>query len=249
MEIEERLVRLFPARSQMAARYRYRQIRGRLEEEMAWIDRLIPPGRRAIDVGANKGIYTYLLAKHCEHVEAFEPLPDCAEAIRRCAHPRITLHEYGLSDQAGVSTLFLPIHEGRKVDGYATLHKTDAPHAEINIVLRRLDDFEFSDVSFIKIDVEGHELAVINGARETILSEKPVMLIEIEQRHHAGPISEVIHTCIQLGYAGYFVAGKQLQPIESFEPQIHQSSLAANGDLAAYINNFIFIPISDSQRT
>lgn len=242
MGVEERLIRLFPSRYQLAARYQYRKLRGRLETEMAWINRLIPPGRRAIDVGANVGIYAYLLAQRCNQVEAFEPLPACAAAIQRSNHPRIIVHECGLSDHAGDSTLFIPMSGMRVEDGYASLQHTNSPHQEIKIRLRRLDDFEFTDVSFIKIDVEGHEQAVLHGAQRTILRERPIMLIEIEQRHHANPISNVIDECLQLGYAGFFIADGKLHSISLFRPEIHQSVSSITDKSATYINNFIFKP-------
>jgi FkbM family methyltransferase len=243
MEVEERIVQLFPARYQLAARYQYRKLRGRLETEMAWIDRLIDPGRRAIDIGANVGIYAHLLAKRCNQVEAFEPLPACAAAIRRCNNPRIAVHECGLSDSTGHSTLFIPMSEKRVEDGYASLQHTNAPHQEIDIKLCQLDDFDFSDVSFIKIDVEGHEQAVLRGGRMTILRERPVMLIEIEQRHHIELISDVFSDCLEMGYAGYFVANGELQPISEFDPAIHQSQSFIQNQRASYINNFFFKPV------
>ncbi len=68
------------------------------------------------------------------------------------------------------------------------------------------------------------------------------MLIEIEQRHHTDPIRNVIDDCLKIGYAGFFIAGRQLQPIDAFDASMHQDEQAIKGNRAAYINNFIFKP-------
>ena len=63
-----------------------------------------------------------------------------------------------------------------------------------------LDEYNFSDVNFIKIDVEGHEHEVIEGARETIKKFKPTMVIEMEEKHNQIPIEEQISSVEKMGY-------------------------------------------------
>lgn len=61
-----------------------------------------------------------------------------------------------------------------------TLEDSDgSARFEIAVPARRLDDYEMDAVGFIKIDVEGHELAVLRGGSETIRRCLPSMLIEI----------------------------------------------------------------------
>ena len=56
---------------------------------------------------------------------------------------------------------------------------------------RTLDSFSFHNVGFIKIDIEGHELAVISGARNTIEQSRPAFLIECEERNTPGGLNEL----------------------------------------------------------
>ena len=53
-----------------------------------------------------------------------------------------------------------------------------------SVATSRLDDFELGDVGFVKIDVEGHELAVLQGATDLLKAQRPTLMVEIE--HHAG---------------------------------------------------------------
>lgn len=54
------------------------------------------------------------------------------------------------------------------VSGFASLEKAVGQYQSINVPVRRLDDYGFTEVSFVKIDVEGHESSVLDGARETL---------------------------------------------------------------------------------
>ena len=53
----------------------------------------------------------------------------------------------------------------------------------IRVPLRTLDSYNLSNIGFIKIDVEGHELDVLRGAEVTLRRDQPNLLIEIENRH------------------------------------------------------------------
>jgi FkbM family methyltransferase len=58
------------------------------------------------------------------------------------------------------------------------------------VALQTLDSFQFENVSLIKIDVEGLAFSVIKGPEQKIASSRPVLLVEIEQRHFLCPINE-----------------------------------------------------------
>ena len=94
-----------------------------------------------------------------------------------------------------------------------------------------LDDFNFNNhISFIKIDVEGHELEVLKGAKKTIKKFKPNMLIEIEERHSNKKEQTTIDYICSLGYKSFVYDQKKLV----------QTSLINNLEK---FNNFIFKPI------
>jgi len=64
------------------------------------------------------------------------------------------------------------------------LENTGATHVSSNtndldkVELKKLDDYELTDVDFIKIDVEGYENQVVLGAKETLLRNKPIIIVE-----------------------------------------------------------------------
>lgn len=211
------------------------------------------PGR-AIDVGANIGMYTYAFARCFDAVEAFEPQPRCAttieQSVRRMPHVRV--HRIGLSDCRENATLHVPIVHGRfrthQASGLASLSPIGGEVETLTIDLVPLDDFGFADASLIKIDVEGHERAVIAGAKRTIDRSRPTLIVEIEQRHlGCVPIAEVFAQIQALGYSGWFLRGDALEDIANFSYErdqfAYEDDVAAGRNTHAYINNFIFEPL------
>ena len=104
-----------------------------------------------------------------------------------------------------------------------------------------LDDYEFDDVKFIKIDVEGHESAMIAGAEETLRRLRPTVLIEIEQCLNDRPIAELFERFESLGYSGWFRRSREWAPLSSFNIERDQLALIDRPTSVSYINNFVFV--------
>ncbi len=95
---------------------------------------------------------------------------------------------------------------------------------------------QLNNIRFIKCDVEGHELDVFRGAKNTLQTQKPIVLFECENRHQAGgSIQTVFDYLNSLGYEGYFFLDHELKPLRLFDEIKYQSHLQG-----LYINNFIF---------
>jgi FkbM family methyltransferase len=210
------------------------------EAECRLLKHLVPKNLTSIDIGANRGAYTYWLSRLSPKVLAFEPLTYLADFLKKVVPANVKVFNYALSSKTGEAKISIPLVNGYPVEGEATLNLLDCPTENCSVRLARLDDYKLSDIGFIKIDVEGHELELLKGARATIQGNTPVILIEIEQRHITCPISDVFNTITDLGYQGYFLYNKHLVPIQTFSPEIHQkwNHLAKKN----YINNFIFLP-------
>ena len=137
-------------------------------------------GRTFLDIGANVGNHALFAAKvlGAERVIACEPNPKAYRILLS----NIALNDlggviqhirFGLSNGVGLASIEEPAH-GMNLGG-ARLIEGDGP-----IELRRGDDlFPSEDIGFIKVDVEGHELEVLNGLRDTIGRCRPNMLVEV----------------------------------------------------------------------
>lgn len=243
------LVGLVPKRLSLPVRYHYNRLSGRLEPELALLRTWVRPGTRALDVGANIGFYAYALSRLAAQVESFEPVPACVDVLKSYGARNIRVHNVALSDRPGHAVLQIPRVGGRLATARAHLdvRVQEEAHDRLTVQLRTLDSYAFDNVSFLKIDVEGHEMGVLRGARETILRNKPVLLVEVEQRHMEGrPITEVFGFITEMGYTGSFLRWGQERPLPEFDVQRDQLSLIGRleteGESVGYVNNFIFRP-------
>ena len=244
--LKVRIRDLLPGRFQVPIKYYFGKICGDHEEEMKLLKKLVRREGRFIDVGANRGVYAYSMVEWCKHIELFEPNPDCAAVLNSFAAARSNLHvfEVALSDSQGEASLRVPIDaSGVEHDSSAAISAIVVGRfREYCVRLTTLDSFLFGDVDLIKIDVEGHESCVINGAVKTISSQMPALLIEIEQRHLKYPISDVFRQVQNLGYEGFFLnKTNMLRPLSEFDLAIHQLAANFSSRGAHYINNFVFL--------
>jgi len=127
-------------------------------------------GRRtAIDIGAHKGIWTNALMDEFESVHSFEPIGENFSTLKKI-NPNS--YQVALGEKIGVVG-FLP------GDNTGMWHITDNCLLTQKICkMDTLDAYKIEDVDFIKIDVEGYELHVLEGSKKTIKKYKPDILLE-----------------------------------------------------------------------
>lgn len=129
--------------------------------------------RTAIDVGAHYGIMSYNLAQLFRSVHSFEIQPDVYSCLEKTVNSldmnKVTTYPYGLG--AEVKQVGLNFSPGKT---FSTHVSGAGSEAEV----RPLDELELTDVDFIKIDAEGYEPLVIQGAINTIKQYKPVIFYE-----------------------------------------------------------------------
>lgn len=234
------VVKKIPKRYELPFQYFNYRLRGALEDEMRLLKGLVGRGEIAVDVGANIGFYSYALSKLCARVEAFEPNPACIAVLEAYGARNIRTHNVGLSSHSGMLDLHTPVVDGKELAPFATVNVPATNYVSRTVAVRRLDDYGFTPVSFIKIDVEGHELEVIRGATQTLSREKPNLLIEVEQRHLFFPMQVVFDELLKLGYQGYFLYGGALRPLAEFSYEHHQRPFLDGDSGQKYVNNFIF---------
>lgn len=170
--------------------------------------RITDPGDVCVDVGANVGYTTSLLASRsgpAGRVLSYEPAPDMFALLttnigawRGARIAEIEAHQTALSSVESQLTLATPVaHHGDS--GGRTLEKLDDQLAAIPVQSSTLDAAGLDSVDVLKIDVEGHELSVLRGC-ERLLGRRGIRDIVFEE--HGRPPTAV--TC-RLSEAGYTV--------------------------------------------
>lgn len=157
--------------------YQYRKLEAAMKE--------IPANRRrgCLDIGAHVGLWAMWLVKEFEHVHCFEPMQAFADILPfNMPAENYTLHNTALGKVTGTAQLLVPqgvtgnahIVTGGKAP---TPEYASQPQFEVQVV--PLDAMHFEQpIDFIKIDVEGYELQVVEGAEQTLRTHKPFIVIE-----------------------------------------------------------------------
>jgi FkbM family methyltransferase len=168
------------------------------------------------------------------------------------------IYNCALSDKEGMGSIRIPIIRGVHFESRSTLAQNigeidETGFTNIEIETTTIDNFasanNLASIGFIKIDVEGHELAVLQGGVKTLNTYQPLLLIEIEQRHHNYSIGEIFSFIEAIGYSGYYIdtVTLKIQPIRYFS--VADQQRVSNFKSVSYINNFLFIPESKVSET
>jgi FkbM family methyltransferase len=182
--------------------------------EHAFVQRFLRPGMTVLDIGAHHGLYTLLASKLIGprgKVVAFEPSPRERKALRlnvgmnRCKN--VVIQGLALGDKAGECDLYV-------VDHHETGCNSLRPPAfsgsisSVSVSVMSLDQWlserHLESVDFIKLDVEGGELAVLQGAQALLQRRpRPVILAEVQEvrtQPWSYPAKEIIHHLSDRGY-------------------------------------------------
>jgi FkbM family methyltransferase len=168
-------------------------------QESAAVRDLVRPGHVCIDIGANVGYFSLLMASLGAKVSAFEPttygyqrfLQNLGLNLELAG--RIMVHKIGLARTTLVQESAIEAQFSLRVASYSERE---------TILFKPLDSIWCGPVDFVKIDVDGHDLAVIQGARET-LKGKPVVMAEFESaalERNGATVRELVGEYIALGY-------------------------------------------------
>lgn len=222
------------------------------ESEILLLQYLLNKDSVFFDVGSNIGAYLYVANKYtvASAIYGFEPIPKLYRNLKK-AFSGMHIYPVALSNEEKQKQFKIPTIDGVKLMPRGTLNTEYIEDGEMDstvfdVKTMRLDTFVethgIHTIDLIKIDVEGHELTVIEGARKTIAQFSPTMIIEIEQRHHHMDLNEIIDSIQRMGYTCcYFditdFAFKQLI--------VDATSIQHKADhkkSRKYVNNFVFLP-------
>jgi FkbM family methyltransferase len=167
-----------------------------------------------IDVGANTGLYSVMAAviSQGRKVIAFEPLPSVISALRRnieinALESVIEVKEIALSSRLGMATLHIPdpghglLETSASLEAEFKTHDACSGAKSIEVKVSTLDSLEIHDpIAVIKVDIEGHEYAFLDGAKNTITRERPIVFIEVLRTPQLSRLGSIAQ---EMGYINF----------------------------------------------
>lgn len=162
------------------------------ESVTAW--KTAAAGGTTLDIGAYTGLYSLIAAKHGARSLAFEPNPAVFARLRENILANgldVTPREVGISDRLGLAAIVSPSSVRLTSGG-----RLDSGH---NVAVITVDSLELTDVTAMKIDVEGHECAVLRGALQTIERCSPLLITEALTAQARDEQADIL---CPLGYTG-----------------------------------------------
>lgn len=256
-------MRRTPPLARALTEYRVRSLQGaRLQPEFAAAVAEALPGTTVIDVGASVGNYALAFAKRVGRggqVIALEANPDVYAELTASTWPsrRLSCINAAASDSTGMAQFYVPQRAGSSTLPLGSLEAREGETKSVEVPTLLLDHLPVTrPVSLVKIDVEGHEGAVLAGATRLLEEHHPSIVVEIEQRHlNKGSLADVVADVLALDYDAWGIGVDRLIAWQDFDVRRHQTdALDDSGQLRPglereYVNNFLFRPRSASRPT
>jgi FkbM family methyltransferase len=139
--------------------------------------------------------------------------------------PGLEAYQAAASDEDGQTELRIPLVNGVSYRGWASIEPannfTEIPScglARLPVRTMRIDRLPLGNVGFIKIDVEGHEFAVLKGLIKVLSRDRPNLIIEIRGKDSGGSFSDILQLMEPLRYRAFRLENGELLALSSTSP-------------------------------
>ncbi|MEM8956080.1 MAG: FkbM family methyltransferase [Verrucomicrobiota bacterium] len=224
--------------------------------EIEWLMAHVGRGGVCFDIGAHKGGWTYWMRKAVGasgRVFAFEPQPSLNAYLAGLwtggYWKNVVLEGMALSNCGGEAAIYVPGDAGATSAGASLKEEVLSHEADVHatrVATMRLDDYVsnagVSEIEFIKVDVEGSEFDLVEGAERVLRDLGASWIIESEARHigEAG-VRALFEKMEAAGSAGYYFSRDGLKALSGFCFERDQRREGERyWDEAGYCNNFLF---------
>lgn len=198
----------------------------------------IDPMKNAMDIGAAVGMYTSFWAQKAARVHSYEAVPAVYKQLEKVKErfDNVSTYRLAVGEEVGMTTFYVD-DKRLSNSGFTDL----VGGQPIEVPVTTIDAQEITDVGFIKVDVEGHELAVLNGGVETIERDRPVCMVEVYPKFNQGPVSATFDWFFERDYKAFYnVRGVGLTQLSGTIDGVNVASDEAM--IQQHDGDFLFVP-------
>lgn len=198
----------------------------------------VDPMKTVLDIGAATGMYTHYWAQKAARVHSFEAVPDVYKQLEKVKErfDNIVTHNKAVGKESGSATFYV---DDKRLSNSGFTDLVDGIPIDVEVVA--VDDLDLTDIGFMKIDVEGHELDVLNGAVKTIERDRPVCMVEVYPKFNQGPVSATFDWFFERDYDAYYnIRGVGLQQLSGTTDGVN---IASDEEMIQkHDGDFLFVP-------
>ena len=176
----------------------------RLQREYALFQ--VKQFRTAVDIGGNLGFWSRDFCERFDNVIIFEPESSNIECLKENLkmHSNFTLYEVGLGSKEETRKFYTSL----TTSGAHSFYRDQVFENEVKetiLPIKRLDDYNLTDVDLIKIDTQGSEYDILLGGEQTLINNNAVLNVEIEHKNegHKKRAKDIIEFLSSVGYKEY----------------------------------------------
>lgn len=177
--------------------------------------------KNTIDVGGRNGLYSSYFCEHSKNVYCFEPVThlfDLLVDLKKTYNNFYPINN-AVSDKEGVFDFYV---DTKRFSNSSFVNHVDGEKISVQAV--KLDNQGITDIGFLKVDVEGFELAVLNGAEQIINGDLPTCMIEIYYKFNQGPVEDTFLFFTDKDYKMFYnIKGNGLKEIQSIQEAVDVS--------------------------
>jgi|TARA_Y100001963_G_C6791737_1_gene455858 FkbM family methyltransferase len=197
----------------------------------------ISKDKNVIDIGAAVGMYSFFFSQCGKHVYSFEAVPPVFKQLQITCEKTDNISAYNLavSNHSGRSSFFV---DDKRLSNSSFQNLVDGQEIEVDVVT--VDSMDFKNVGFIKIDTEGTEFEVIEGAKQTIERDRPNCMVEVYGKFAKYPPEEIFSFFFDRDYFCFYNSkGSGLVKVDNKEKA---STLAVDENMInVHDGDFLFI--------
>ena len=179
--------------------------------------------KNTLDIGAATGMYASHFANHSKSVICFEAVKPVYEQLIKIKekHNNIITHNLAVSDFTGKSEFYV---DDKRLSNSSFQNLVEGQKIQVETVT--IDSLKLIDIGFIKVDVEGVELDVLNGASDTIDEYKPTCMVEVYEKFNKYPVETTFDFFFSRGYRCFYNhKGDGLKPVRNIQEGVEATKI------------------------
>ena len=157
--------------------------------------------KNALDIGAATGMYSSFFADNSKHVYSFEAVPPVYQQLEKIKqrHDNVTTYNKAVCNFIGESDFYV---DDKRLSNSGFQNLVGGQKITVDTVT--VDSMGFDNVGFMKVDVEGNELDVLKGATQTIITNRPVCMVEVYEKFNKYPVETTFEFFFDMGYNCFY---------------------------------------------